>query len=126
VAERRRAAYLAADELTDRLFLVTYRHPEFNRPKAYTDAAGAEFAVLAERTGHRAAAERSERCWDRYQRAMHAAFEPPAASLAGLCAKLTLGATVARAGGQRFEWLDRALADARRLAASRPPAAGPA
>ncbi len=115
-----RAAWLVAREEAEHLFMATYRHPDFSRPRGMTRAGRAEFEALAARTGYRAAADRAGRLHDLYVRAGSRAFGLPAKTAADLAAKLRLAAAIARDGGEadavgyELGWLDLAVSDLER------------
>ncbi len=119
-AARLRGAWHAARDEAGRLFMATYRHPEFSRPRGMTRAGCAEFDRLAARTGYRAAADRAGRLYDLYVRAATRAFALPAKGGAGLAAKLRLAAAIARDGGEggatdeELDWFDLAVTDLER------------
>jgi hypothetical protein len=116
-AARLRTAWLAAREEAEQVFMETYRHPDFSRPRGMTRAGRVEFDALAARTGYRAAADRAGRLRDLYVKAGSRAFTLRAKTMAGLAAKLRLAEAIARDGGEgdatgsELEWLDLAVAD---------------
>jgi hypothetical protein len=124
-AARLRAAWHAAREAAGRLFMATYNHPDFSRPRGMTRAGRAEFDRLAARTGFRAAADRAGRIYDLCVRAATRAFALPTKDWAGLAAKLRRAAAIARDAGQggatdeEQDWFDLAVADLERRVASR-------
>lgn len=118
-----RVAWHAAREEADRLFMATYRHPDFSRPRGITRAGRVEFDALAARTGFRAAADRAGRLHDLYIKAGTRAFALPARRLSGLAAKLSQAAEIARDGGEggagyELGWFDLAIADLERQVCS--------
>lgn len=124
--ERCWAAFVEAREETDRLFRVTYNHPEFRRPWRMSKAGRLGFDAVARRTGYRAAADRSTRLHDLYLEKARMAFAMPAHGLPGVAAKIRFGVAVARDGfigafaDNEFEWLDLAIDDFERLIGSGP------
>jgi hypothetical protein len=112
-----RAAWHAAREEAERLFMATYRHPDFSRPRGITSAGRAEFEALAARTGYRAAADRAGRLHDLYVSAGTRAFGLPASTLSGAASKLRLAAVIAGDVAEQGvtdlepDWLNLALGD---------------
>lgn len=125
-AERLWATYRRAEAEQDRLYERLRRHPDCpqcSQPAAETAQEGALRDRLAERLGIPAAEARCLRLSEDCDAATRAAFDLPARSLEGACAKLRLGLTALRAEHHGSldpldcGHLDGTLADLERLAA---------